>query len=475
MKKEISNLNNKYFEDRRIFLLKNKEVEIFVNDLFLKKMFSVFEKFTEIGINKVKIFLDKELFIKDTELIFKRISSMRYHFNDSLVLILVNIPYCVIKESKGLVFFNKDDGEYVKIRECDECLMKKRCRGILRKYNTAYFRKTIKKISDKPREIMIEIEEKCNLDCEFCFNKNSFANGNRKIENKLSKEKVRKIIDSTVKNKIPVLRFTGGEPLLRKDIWGLAEYAKEKKLELRLNTNGLLIENSRIAENVVKYFDNILMPIQYSDIFKDSINGKKKREAIKLLKSKDIKTIRIGTVATKEVIDNLEDVSSFVSELKVDKWELYRPIPLLGQKNNFTKKDLIRLVEGLIRIEEETGKTSYIINAIPFCAYESKKIKKVSVGADAVDGHERFAIDPRGYAKPSYYIDKNIGDPVDIKKCWNHPFMRKIRNLEYVPNDCKSCIFLDKCKGGCRFSAFVENKDFSSKDPLMDERNIVKY
>jgi radical SAM protein with 4Fe4S-binding SPASM domain len=44
-----------------------------------------------------------------------------------------------------------------------------------------------------------------------------------------------------------------------------------------------------------------------------------------------------------------------------------------------------------------------------------------------------------------------------------------------VPNDCKSCIFLDKCKGGCRFSAFVENKDFSSKDPLMDERNIVKY
>lgn len=123
------------------------------------------------------------------------------------------------------------------------------------------------KTLDIPREVMIEIEPKCNLNCKFCFNKNSFAEKGRDIENKLTMEFVKKIIDNAFISGIKRIRFTGGEPLLRKDIWELAEYVKSKDMELRLNTNGTLIKNLSIAKKISKYFDNLLLPIQYNDIF----------------------------------------------------------------------------------------------------------------------------------------------------------------------------------------------------------------
>ena len=115
-----------------------------------------------------------------------------------------------------------------------------------------------------------------------------------------------------------------------------------------------------------------------------------------------------------------------------------------------------------------------MINAVPFCSYNPIKVSQVAIGADAVDGHERFAVDPRGFAKPIYYMDENIGNPTDILSCWNHSFMKKMRGLEFVPRECRSCIFLEKCRGGCRFSAHAVSGSYKAPDPLMNPKNIVK-
>ena len=188
-------------------------------------------------------------------------------------------------------------------------------------------------------KVMIEIETRCNLDCEFCFNKNSFAEKDRNLKNKLSAATIKKIIDSVAKSKIPIVRFTGGEPLLRKDIWELARYAKEKSLETRLNTNGILITNLKIAQKITKYFDNVLMPIQHSDVLGHDEVARAKIKAIKLLKQAEVKVLRVGTVATKEVINNLDKVFRFINARSIDKWELYRVIATPQNKKSFTRPD----------------------------------------------------------------------------------------------------------------------------------------
>ncbi|MFP4118209.1 MAG: hypothetical protein ACLFTR_04785, partial [Candidatus Woesearchaeota archaeon] len=85
-------------------------------------------------------------------------------------------------------------------------------------------------------------------------------------------------------------------------------------------------------------------------------------------------------------------------------------------------------------------------------------------------GHSRITIDPRGFAKPDYFSEKDIGDPRDIMKCWNHEHMKKIRNLEFLPDECKDCLYKDKCKGGSRGLSYALYEKYNQLDPLAQPR-----
>ncbi len=189
-------------------------------------------------------------------------------------------------------------------------------------------------------------------------------------------------------------------------------------------------------------------------------------KAASICKKYGVKIVRAGTVATKRNIKNLEKFFRLVLKLNLDEWELYRPIPAKNNKEFWSKKDVKILVDKLIKFRKISGRTFFIANGIPFCSYDKNKVNSVSAGALPEDGHIRFAIDPRGFAKPHYYFEKNIGDPLNILACWNHPFMKKMRNLEFVPRECKNCFFLEKCRGGSRYLAKIDYGNYLARDSL---------
>ena len=55
---------------------------------------------------------------------------------------------------------------------------------------------------------------------------------------------------------VPLILFTGGEPLMRADIWDLARHAKSRGLKMALSTNGTLITPEiarRIKDSGIEY------------------------------------------------------------------------------------------------------------------------------------------------------------------------------------------------------------------------------
>jgi radical SAM protein with 4Fe4S-binding SPASM domain len=334
--------------------------------------------------------------------------------------------------------------------------------------------KVIHHNNNLPREIMVELEPKCNFNCVFCFNKNSFAAKGRSKIKSFNTVYARRIIDAISESGVKIVRFTGGEPMLREDLWELMNYAKIKGLKIRLNTNGSLISDEYTARMLNHYVSSILLPIEsYNNKKETKLTGhkdslKKKIRAIRLLKKYGRMTIRAGTVATKENIKDLEKIFNLIiKKLDLDDWEVYRPIPTSEDKFPIGKNDFRILVDKLLKFQKQTGRIFNIVNAVPFCVYEPEKVNKVSNGALSVDGHIRFVIDPRGFAKPDYYIDKNIGSPLNIKKCWDHPFMKKMRSLGFAPKECRNCKYLKKCRGGSRFAAKMVFGRFDAPDPLM--------
>jgi len=92
----------------------------------------------------------------------------------------------------------------------------------------------------------------CNLKCLHCYS-NSDA---QRYANELSTSEAKKFIDDLAAFHVPVILFSGGEPLLRPDFFELADYARSKHIRCTLSTNGTLITTAmavRIKDVGVSY------------------------------------------------------------------------------------------------------------------------------------------------------------------------------------------------------------------------------
>ena len=82
------------------------------------------------------------------------------------------------------------------------------------------------------------------------------------------------------------------------------------------------------------------------------------------------------------------------------------------------------------------------------------------------EGNARFAVDPRGFCKPAYYMDENLGDCRDLRAAWASPLLRSVRALEFLPESCSGCFYAGKCRGGSRHAARLACGDWRAPDPL---------
>lgn len=112
----------------------------------------------------------------------------------------------------------------------------------------------------------------CNLKCSYCDSYSKYRKFPKK--NEIDYNTLKKIIDDAHKLKIPLISFSGGEPLLSKNIEEIAKYAHNKGITLNLNTNGTLITEKR-AKNLVKYFDYIRISLDGCKTTHDKITGVK--------------------------------------------------------------------------------------------------------------------------------------------------------------------------------------------------------
>jgi len=93
---------------------------------------------------------------------------------------------------------------------------------------------------DKKPVIVWNCTKACNLRCVHCY---AHADGGC-AENELSFDEGKALIDDLATFGSPVILFSGGEPLCRKDMPELAEYAVSKGMRAVISTNGTLIDDS---------------------------------------------------------------------------------------------------------------------------------------------------------------------------------------------------------------------------------------
>jgi len=423
---------------------------------FLKKQFSnygldiTFINIDIIGnalINKENVFVN---YPKIKPKIQKAVDILQHKFN----LRLLNFPHCTLdqlyqKYAEGL---DIDPRRIKYIEFCNDCSKRSACQGILKSYLRSNTLSEFKPIMGLPEEVKIELIQECNKECDFCFNNTSKTTKNHE----LSIQQLKKAIDKVSKANINSIRFTGGEPLLRKDLNIILKYAKQKNLYIILNTNGTLLQKK---QETLKNVDEILLSVHYTNELKEKAN------IINLIKSKGV-FLRACTIATKQNIKTLEKFYDFFAKNNVDEWFLLRPVPNIKNKTPITRQDIKHLTEKVITLNKKHNMNIFIANSIPFCSYIKRKLSSICIGGRNDNGHTRIVIDAFGNIKPNYFSSKILGNikKDNILDSWHSKYLKRIRNYDHVPEHCKKCYYLYKCKAGL----YDINAQDTTLDPLID-------
>ncbi len=101
---------------------------------------------------------------------------------------------------------------------------------------------------DKKPVVVWNMTRRCNLKCVHCY-----AHAKDQVfKNELSTEEGKKLIDDLAQFGVPVILFSGGEPVMRNDLPELAEYAVGKGMRAVISTNGTLItqEKAKILKEI---------------------------------------------------------------------------------------------------------------------------------------------------------------------------------------------------------------------------------
>lgn len=107
-----------------------------------------------------------------------------------------------------------------------------------------------------PRDIVIRVTEKCFLRCKFCAQGGESAriDRNNLKTGPVESGTLRKIIDETSRWRIkPFIKITGGEPLVMGNgLLDAIQEMRERKFIVKLNTNGMLLKNKKLARRVAE-------------------------------------------------------------------------------------------------------------------------------------------------------------------------------------------------------------------------------
>jgi radical SAM protein with 4Fe4S-binding SPASM domain len=118
-----------------------------------------------------------------------------------------------------------------------------------------------KSAKDRRPIVVWNLTRTCNLKCVHCYTDSAA----QKYPGELTTEECKTVLDDLAEFKVPAVLFSGGEPLVRKDLFELAEYARNRGLHVVLSTNGTLIDR-KTAQKFVE------LKFAYIGISLDSAN-----------------------------------------------------------------------------------------------------------------------------------------------------------------------------------------------------------
>jgi len=334
------------------------------------------------------------------------------------------------------------------------------------------------------RMVAWELTRGCNLACVHC--RASAERG--PYPGELTTEECFRVMDGIAFISKPVIILTGGEPLLRTDIFDLTRYGSNKGFRMVMATNGTLITRENARKMKASGIQRISVSLDGPDAethdsfrkvkgaFEGSLRG------IEIARWADL-PFQINTTITKMNLHLIPDILRLAVDLGAVAHHIFLLVPT-GRGKELRDQEISALdyEKTLHWFYEQTDQVPLQLKATCAPHYyrilrqrakkEGKKMTLKEHGLDAMTrgclgGISFCFISHRGQVQPCGYLELNCGDVREktFREIWaSSGIFQNLRNTNGYQGKCGRCEYRKVC-GGCRARAYEISGDYMAEEP----------
>jgi radical SAM protein with 4Fe4S-binding SPASM domain len=304
-------------------------------------------------------------------------------------------------------------------------------------------------------------------------------------------EEASRLIDDICEVSKPVLVLSGGEPLMRPDIFDIARYGTSRGLRMCMATNGTLITDAVCAEMKSADLKMVSLSLDGStaaihDDFRQcagAFDGVVR--AAETLRRNGIKFL-INSSFTKRNQHDIGNCFRLAKQLGATAWYMFMIVPTGRGEEIMDELVSKEDYEDILKWHYEQEKREDEILMRPTCAPHYYRIVPQMAKAEGVDFKRRSLtfstgggkgciaaqsiclIDCFGNLKPCSYFHSSVGNvkQIPFKELWfNSKVFNELRDFSKYKGKCGECEFINVC-GGCRARADAVYGDYLAEEPF---------
>lgn len=323
-----------------------------------------------------------------------------------------------------------------------------------------------------PMAVLAELTHRCPLQCPYCSNPVELEAASRE----LSTEDWQRVIGELAGLGVLQIHFSGGEPLVRRDLVTLVAHADRAGLYTNLITSAVMFTRAKVAELAEAGLAHVQVSLQGASApLAERIGGfrgghAKKIEAAGWVREAGM-ALTLNAVMHRQNLDELPRIIDMAVEMGAQRLEVAH-VQYYGWalKNRAALMPTLAQLDEATRIVEEAQARLAGVLAIDYVIPDYYAVRpKTCMGGW---GRQFFNISPAGKVLPCHAAETITGLRFDsvreapLAEIWQRSeALNLYRGTGWMQEPCRSCIHAEEDFGGCRCQAFALAGDAAATDP----------
>lgn len=322
----------------------------------------------------------------------------------------------------------------------------------------------------RPMALLAELTYRCPLQCPYCSNPLELSRFRHELDTSVWK----RVLSEAAALGVIQVHFSGGEPLVRRDLPELVEHARSVDLYTHLSTGAINADEALLKRLRDAGLDALQISMQdvrpeNNDWLTGLPSFAKKQQAIALARQLGF-PVTLNVVVHRHNLDHIDEIIGWAAQQKVDRLELAHV-----QYTGWAFRNRTALLPGKEQVErasaivaEMRATASFeIVHVLPDYFQQYPKACLHGWGRVFLTVAPDGAVLPCQTARDIPGLDFPNVRAASLENIWFHaPVFQRFRGAAWMPEPCRSCERRDIDFGGCRCQAFLLTGDAAATDPV---------